>query len=479
MAELHDLTAGETVSALGRGDVGAVELIDHYLERIARLDGGIGAFVTVTGEAARVRAAAAQAELNATEPGERAPLLGLPIAIKDLNATAGVPTKLGSAAFTDWVPAYDDHVVVRLRAAGTVLLGKTATPEFGLPCYTETDIGVPARTPWDTTRMAGGSSGGAAAAVAAGFVPVAQGSDGGGSIRIPASVCGLVGLKPARGRISPGPLGPDSSGLGVLGPLARTVRDAALFLDATAGPMPGDPHWAPPLPPGQTFRAACEREPGRLRIGRYLDSPLDIDVDPQVHAAWEAASDLLRTLGHEVDDVEPPLPAEAIEHFTTVWSVAAATAPVEPSREHLIRPLTRFLRERGRAVSAVDFAGAQAALTGYARRAIAASAGYDAILTPTLAELPRPVGWFTEEGPAEDFERQKRFTPWTAIYNMTGQPAISLPLSMSTADATAPTLPIGIMLVGRPAGEADLLSLAAQVEAAAPWHHRRPPVWNQ
>ncbi|MDQ6937692.1 MAG: amidase [Actinomycetota bacterium] len=481
MGQLHDLTALEAVSALRRGDLGPVELTEHYLDRIERLDAGIGAFVTVTEELARASARHAEEELRRADPAALPPLLGLPTAIKDLNATAGVATKLGSAAFTDWVPDYDDFVVTRLRAAGAISLGKTATPEFGLPCYTETDIGAPVRTPWDTDRLAGGSSGGAAAAVAAGFLPVAQGSDGGGSIRIPASGCGLVGLKPSRGRVSPGPLGPDSTGLGVIGPLARTVRDAALFLDAVAGPMPGDPHWAPPLAPGETFLAACDRRPGRLRIGRYLDSPIATDVDPQVRAAWEGASRLLGDLGHDVEDIAAPIPAEAISHFQTVWAVSAATAVVDPRREHLLRPLTRYLREYGRSVAAVDFARAQSALTGYARRGIAASLRYDAVLTPTVAQLPRPVGWFTVGNPAQDFELQKRFTPWTAMYNTTGQPAISLPMAVSPAvsagDEPHGELPIGVMLVGRPAGEADLLALAAQVEAAAPWLDRHPPVW--
>ena len=188
---------------------------------------------------------------------------------------------------TDFVPPLDDHVVRLLREAGTISLGKTATPEFGLPCYTETDIGPPARTPWDTTRLAGGSSGGAGAAVASGFVPFAQGSDGGGSIRIPASVCGLVGLKTSRGRVSKGPLDIDATRLCVLGPLARTVRDAAAFLDAVAVPQPGDPDPLPPLPPGESFLGWCDRDPGRLRIGRFIDSPMESEPDPQVRDAWE------------------------------------------------------------------------------------------------------------------------------------------------------------------------------------------------
>jgi amidase len=385
-----------------------------------------------------------------------------------------VPTRLGSRAFADWVPDYDDNVVTLLRAAGTISLGKTATPELGLPCYTETDLGPPARTPWDTTRLAGGSSGGAGAAVASGIIAIAQGSDGGGSVRIPASVCGLVGLKTSRGRISKGPMDVDSARLGVYGPLARTVRDAAAFLDAVAGPQPGDPDPLPPLPAGESFLGWCDREPGRLRIGRYLRSPIAAELDPQVRAAWEQASTLLAGLGHEIQDVAAPVPDEAVTAFEAVWAVSAAVAPVPAEREELLRPLTRHLRERGRAVSGPEYARAVGTLNLLARRGITASAHLDAVLTPTVALLPQPIGWFVgQDGdPAADFERQKTFTPYTAIYNTTGQPAISLPLYSS-----AEGLPIGMMLVGRPGGEAPLLSLAAQLEAALPWVDRRPPIW--
>jgi amidase len=483
MTQPHELTALDQAAALARGELTSVELVEHYLARIERLDGELGAFVTVTADQARDAAARADGQrAEARRAGDALPPLhGLPNAIKDLTVTAGVPTAMGSATLRGWVPDTDDNVVVQMRAAGLISLGKTATPEFGLPCYTETDIGPPARTPWDTTRLSGGSSGGAAAAVAAGLVPIAQGSDGGGSIRIPASVCGLVGLKPARGRVSRGPIDGDAAGLSVIGPLARSVRDAAAFLDAVAGPWAGDPHWAPPLPPGETFLAACDRVPGRLRIGRYLQSPIAAEVDEPVRAAWERASQLLESLGHEVIDTVAPIPPEIIPAFEVVWSVSAASAPVDPAQEELLRPLTRYLRERGRAISGVRYNLALGALMTAARRGIAESARFDAVLTPTVAQLPRPVGFFTAGGdPAADFERQKRFTPWTAIYNTTGQPAISLPLYRGADPAAgrdAAELPIGVMLVGRPAGEAALLALAAQLEQAQPWAHHRPPVW--
>lgn len=473
MTDLHDLTALEAAAAVRCGEVSPVELVDHALARIAALEAHVGAFVTITADAAREQARRAEAAVRAGDP--LPPLHGVPTAIKDLNLTKGVPTRFGSRTMTDFVPEFDDHIVTLLRAAGTITVGKTATPEFGLPCYTETDIGPPARTPWDTDRLAGGSSGGAGAAVASGFVPVAQGSDGGGSIRIPASVCGLVGLKPSRGRVSRGPLDLESARLSVLGPLARTVRDAAAFLDAVAIPQPGDPDPAPPLPEGESFLASCDREPGRLRIGRFCESPITSELDPQVRSAWELASTLLAGLGHEIEDVPAPMPPEAVPAFETVWAVSAATIPVAPNRVNELRPLTRHLRERGLSIGAADYAIAQGQLNVFARRGIAATAHLDAVLTPTLAMLPAPIGWFTagDADPAADFERQKRFTPFTALYNVTGQPAISLPLYHSEEG-----LPIGIMLVGRPRGEAALLSLAAQVERALPWIDRRPPIWE-
>ncbi|PZS12465.1 MAG: amidase [Pseudonocardiales bacterium] len=476
MADLHDLSALDAAAAVRRRDVSPVELVEHALDRIARLDSQVGAFVTVTDESAREQAKAAERALgDADDPAGLPALFGVPTAIKDLNLTAGTPTKLGSRIFAGWVPDIDDHVVTLLRAAGTISLGKTATPEFGLPCYTETDIGPPARTPWDTSRSAGGSSGGAAAAVASGFIPIAQGSDGGGSIRIPASVCGLVGLKTSRGRISRGPLDIDSSRLSVLGPLARTVRDAAAFLDEVAIPQPGDPDPLPSLPAGHTFLARCDRDPGALRIGRYLDSPIETDIDPQVRSAWEQATALLTGLGHEVVDVAAPVPPEAIPAFETVWAVSAASVPVDPARTGELRALTRYLRERAAGISGVQYATALGMLNVYARRGIAATAHLDAVLTPTVAMLPRPVGWFigSDDDPAADFESQKRFTPYTAMYNTTGQPAISLPLYQSTDG-----LPIGMMLVGRPRGEAALLALAAQLEGALPWVSRRPAIWS-
>jgi amidase len=476
MAELHDLTALEQAAAVRARRVSPVELVEHYLARIERRNGELGAFVTVTAEQALAEAKRAEEQVGRGDPARLPPLHGVPTAIKDLNLTAGTRTTLGSRLFADFVPPVDDNVVTLLRRAGTISLGKTNTPEFGLPCYTENEIAPPARTPWDPSRSAGGSSGGAAAAVAAGLVPFAQGSDGGGSVRIPASVCGLFGIKVARGRVSNGPIGGDVTGLAWNGPLARSVRDAAALLDAMAVPMPGDPHWAPPLADGAAFLSCAGRDPGRLRIGRYATPVIeDAVLHPDCLAAYEAATKTLTDLGHDVEDIDMPFPPEAIDLFVTVWGVSAASAPVDPAREGELMPLTRWLRERGAATSGAQFVGAISQLQMLTRQWVTRTAGYDAVLSPTLASPPVPVGYFTETGdPAEDFARQLRFTPFTAVYNVTGQPAVSVPMHWTADD---PALPIGVMLAGRPADEATLISLSAQLEDAVPWADRRPPGW--
>lgn len=465
MAALHDLTALEQGDLVRRGEVTPLDLVDHYLERADT----VGAFVTSTPDRARAQAGALAA---AGRPDDASPLWGVPTAIKDLHPTDGVRTTFGSAAYADHVPDESDDVVLTLEAAGMPSLGKTNTPEFGSPCYTEPDVAPPAVTPWDPRRTAGGSSGGAAAAVAAGLVPVAPGSDGGGSIRIPASCCGLVGLKPTRGRISAAPGYGDPVGLATPGPLARTVRDAAALLDVMAGRRVSDPSWAPP--PLGSFLVACDRDPGRLRVARFITPVItDSEVDPTSRAAWDEASAILAGLGHDVVDIEVPLPREAVATFELCWAVLTALSEAPAGREHQLRPLTRWLSDRGRAVSGPEFGLAIGQLRRFAAGALTALAPYDLVLTPTLATLPPFVGELRNDAdPAADFEAQKRFTPWTSAWNVTGMPAISLPLHW-----TDEGLPVGVMLAARPAEEELLLSVSAQLEAEAPWSDRRPPGW--
>lgn len=462
MTELHDLTALEQGQAIAAGETSSADLVEHYLARIEKLNDSLGAFVTVTGDQAR--AAGARGD---------GPLAGVPTAIKDLNSTKGVRTTFGAALLKDHVPDFSDEVVLRIEAAGLPSLGKTSAPEFGEPCYTEPEGYPAAATPWDTSRMAGGSSGGAAAAVSAGLVPLAQGSDGGGSIRIPASCCGIVGLKPSRGRISGGPMYGDPVGLATNGPLARTVRDTAAFLDVMAGRAVGDPFWAPEEQ--HSFLSACDREPGRLRVARFSAPVItDVEVEAAPLQAWEDASRLLESLGHDVIDIEPPMPRDAVPLFETCWAVLSALSVVnlpEESRTQL-RPLTQWLGARGMAVTGPEFGLVLGEIRRTAARTLAALAPYDVILTPTLAMVPQPIGTIRNDAdPNADFEAQKRFTPYTSMWNITGSPAISLPTHHADG------LPVGVMLAAAPGDEATLLSLSAQVEAAAPWLDRTPPCW--
>ncbi|NUP66317.1 MAG: amidase [Nonomuraea sp.] len=466
--ELHELSALEQARAVRDRDVSPVELTRHYLDRIERLGPQVGAYVTVTAEQALDQARRLEKDLP------EGPLAGVPIPVKDLNLVKDVEITFGSAAYRGFVAPVDDTVVERLREAGTVMLGKTATPEFGLPCYTETDVSPPARSPWDPRMSAGGSSGGAAAAVAAGLAPAAQGSDGAGSIRIPASVCGLYGIKPTRGRISFAPIIPDLAGMSTNGPIARTVADAAALLDVMAHNEPGDLYLAPHHE--GTFLACAGRDPGRLRIARYADPVVPgAEVDPEVLAAYENAAKTLADLGHDVVEIPRPFGAELVPQFVTLWYAFACMHPVADEQVPLLRPLTRWLRERGFGTPAPAFLQAQAALQLATRGALTITNAYDAVLTPTVTQPPRPVGWFEDVDDVEEtFERMKRFAAFPAIYNVSGQPAVNLPLHW-----TADGLPIGVMLAGRIGGEGTLISLSAQVEAARGgfWGDRRPAVW--
>ncbi len=468
---LHDLTALEQAAAVRSGDVSSAELTRHYLDRSHRLNDAVGAFALLTDELALRQADAADAAVRAADDGERLPVLhGVVVPIKDLNVVAGVRTRFGSLA-VDVVADYDDDVVVALRTGGTVMSGKTTTPEFGLPAYTESDIGPYARTPWDLTRGAGGSSGGAAAAVAAGLASAAQGSDGGGSIRIPASACGLVGVKPSRGLVPSGPMPDHPSGLGVQGTLTRTVADAAALLGVMVG---RDRAYLEAIYDGPLGDADALRPLAPLLVGRYRTPVIAaVDLDPEVVRAFDDASLVLESLGHQVVEVEVPMPRHAVPHFEDVWSSIAAGIPIPPERERLLRPLTRWLRERGRALTPVQVRAALDAMAAYGEQALERTAHLDVVLTPSLAQLPAPVGAIRDDDdPAGDFDAQKQFTPFTSPYNITGQPAISLPVHW-----TPDGLPVGVQLVGRPMHEQTVLALAAHVERARPWAHRHPEAW--
>ncbi|MEV0427569.1 amidase [Micromonospora sp. NPDC050495] len=469
MAEPHDLTALEQAAAIHRGELSSVELVEHHLRRVDALADTVGAFVTVTPDRARAAARAA----DAVPVDERGPLHGVPTAIKDLTLTAGVRTTFGSAAFADFVPPVDADVVRLMTDAGLVSLGKTTTSELGCSLYSEGLVAPPARNPWHLAYTAGGSSGGAAAAVAAGLVPVAQGSDGGGSLRIPASLCGLVGYKPSRGLVSGGPLGFGAFGLPTNGPLGRTVTDVAALLDVLARPVPGEPYLPPVPPAGGYLAAARDAVPDRLRIGRFTAPMLaDVPVHPDCLAAVDRAAELLTAAGHEVVEVPAPLGPAAWPLFETVWYVLAL-APVPAGRESELLPLTRFLRERGAAVGAGALMAALGELQAQVRLGVRRTAGCDLLLCPTLAAPQAPVGAFAGLDPADDFDQQRRFSPYCAIFNVTGDPSVSLPVGR-----TADGLPVGVLLTGRYGADATLIGAAAQVEHACGGWDQHPAIWR-
>ncbi|MGC5629323.1 amidase [Georgenia sp. Z1344] len=482
MAQIHELTALDLAAAIRSGDVSPTEVAEHTLRRIEALDHRVGAFVHVAADRALADATAAEQVLASASPGPGGspdadslpPFLGVPVPIKDLNQVAGLPLRLGSAAFADNVATLDDGIVTLLSDAGTTMVGKTTTPEFGMPPYTEPDVGPTARTPWDTTRSAGGSSGGAGAAVAAGLVPAAQGSDGGGSIRIPAAACGLVGLLPTRGRISSGPHQTDGVGLTRSGVLTRTVRDTAALLDVLAVPRPGDVYRAPEQ--AGTFLAACDTPPERLRIG-VLREPISIatEVHREALAGVDRAIALLEAMGHEVVDVGVPFGVAEWEAFQPVWATGAAAAPLEPEQEELLVPLTRFLREQGASVTGVEYSNAVTAMHLLTRRTAQVWADVDVVLSPTLSGPPAPVGSMRDDDdPQQDFLDQRAYTPWTSTWNITGAAAISVPLHRARVDDAGPELPFGVHLGGKVGSEALLLGLAAALEAADPWPHVAP-----
>lgn len=468
MSELHHLTALEQLDQLRRAEFTPTELASHYLERIALHD-ELGAFVTVTATDALARASEVASLSTASA------LWGLPIADKDLESRAGVRTTFGSRLFADFVPEESDESVRARDAAGAISLGKTNTPEFGLSSYTENLVARPALSPYETSSGAGGSSGGAAVAVAAGLLPFAPGSDGGGSIRIPAAVCGLVGLKPSRGRV------PTGSGLGSLaglvthGPIARTVADAALLLDAmTEGDYPfatAAPAWD-----GGAYLNAAVRGEGRFQIGVMTSSPwdssYDIVISPEALAALDVATSQLAAIGHGLE----PLTLEPDEsygpNFRTIWQAGAASIPAEGPQLELLEPLTRWLIERGRAVSARQLGEALAALTLFERSIIRQFSKVDVVLTPSLALTPRPLGWYDSADPERNFEQQCQYTPFTSFVNVSGLPAITLPVHH-----TAEGVPMGVQLIGRPGAEHTLLAVGAQLQRRIGWERRHPPQW--
>jgi amidase len=444
----------EQAAAVRRGEVAPHELLDDAIRRAEKANPELNFLVTDCFEQAR-----------ATTPAD-GPFTGVPMLVKDLTETAGVRTTFSSRAFADYVPVTDAAIVRRMKDAGFVVIGKSNTPEFGITAVTESDLNGACRNPWDTSRTPGGSSGGAASAVAAGVLALAHGSDGGGSIRIPASCCGLFGLKPSRGRVSAAPNVSGSLELSQSGPISVSVRDAAAFLDVLAGYESGDAHWAAPRE--RPFLDEVGVDPGRLRIAFTAEPAVPHEVDAALVAVARAAADALAELGHDVIEATPAWVDEgALSAFAKLWQLTPALYPVRD--ESQLMPINQALAHAARETSSVDFAQAVGALQRAARRIVAFWEDVDIVLTPALAKPPVPIGWvFEPEDPWEQFARGGEFTPFTPIVNITGQPAAAVPFDVVDG------LPAGVQLIGPPAGEALLFRLAAQLEAAHPWAARLP-----
>jgi amidase len=450
-------------------DVSFADLVEQATGR--RPPWAARAFVDVDAERALAEAAG-------IGPDDARPFAGVPVAVKASVPVADRPLTYASRLLAKHRPDHSAYLVRRLRDAGFVIVGTTNMSEFGILPTTEPRATGPTRNPWDAQRTPGGSSGGSAAAVAAGMVSVAHGSDGGGSIRIPAACCGVVGMKPSRGRVSPGPdLG--ASFLGVEGVLTRTVAESAQLLDLLGGYEPGDATWAPR--PVEPYAEAIRRHPGRLRIAMTLENPMRRDVEPDAARAVHEAAAMLREFGHEVVEATPPFPGpDSLDVFLQVFGPGVALAIMfgellagRPAREDEIEPLSRAVADFARGLPSTSYLAALSQLQALARSTVAFFADHELLLTPLLASRPLPIGELhgCGERPLEDLARSGGFAPFTALFNVTGQPAISVPLGFG-----ADGLPSAVQLVGRPLAEDTVLQVAAQLELARPWAQHLPPV---
>ncbi len=494
-AEYPSFDAVGLAELVERGEVHPSELVDAAIARIAKINPAVNAVIHTMYDHAR------ECAKHATEVRPKAPLSGVPFLVKDLIQTIrGVPTSSGSRFHRGRIFVEEGTLYRRWCEAGLITLGKTNTPELGIFPVTEPELFGPTRNPWNLGRTSGGSSGGSAAAVASGIVPIAAGGDGGGSIRIPASCCGLFGLKPSRGRMPMGPYVSESwGGFVAEHVLARSVRDSAVAFDATHGVDPGAPYAAPALE--GTMRAAAERDPGRLRIAFHSEPAMPGKVHPDCEAALRDAARLLESLGHVVEERFPAHDAQALgKAFLTVVSVGTAADIAQAERElgrtatpadfELSTWLTAML---GRATSAVDYSAAVRTLQAETRRLARLYSGYDLVLTPTLARPPLAIGELAPKGIEAlslkvlartdalsvlgrvnaielAVERVFEFAPFTELANFTGGPSMSVPLWWNPEG-----MPIGTMLTAELGGERTLFALAGQLERARPWKDRRPP----
>ena len=457
------------------GQVTPVELVDAAIARAEAVNGELNAIVTPLYGRAR--------ELAEGDLPD-GPFRGVPMVLKDLLAEwDGTRITEGSSLAGDFVSTHTQELTSRFLGAGFVPIAKTNTPEFGILPTTEPHRFGATRNPWAADRTTGGSSGGSAAAVAAGVVPVGHANDGGGSIRIPASCCGLFGLKPSRGRVSPGPeFGDVNGGIVAEHVVTRSVRDSAAILDETHGTLPGDPYSAPQ--PSRPYLDEVDAGGDRLRIALLTEALTGVPVDGACADAATETAQWCEALGHHVVDERPPIDGDAfVGQFITSWAsgVAATVGGWEsrlgrPATPDDVEPLTWAMVEMGRATSAADFLLARQGLQRVSRVIGEFMEDVDVWLMPTLAEVPVPLGTFDSppEEPLAGLLRSANFVPFTPLFNVTGQPAASVPLHLSEDG-----IPLGTMLVGRHGDEATVLGLSAQLERAHPWSDRRPPVWAE
>jgi amidase len=442
--------------------VSPLELVQVYLERIQSLDSQLGSFFYVAAESAIADAKAKTEQLAKTRDiRELPPFFGVPTTIKDLNPVAGLPCSYGVAALKQEVAGYDDGVVTRMKMAGFIILGKTAASELGSFPYTEPLGFPPSRNPWNLDYTSGGSSGGAAASLAAGLCPIAQGSDGGGSIRIPAACCGVVGIKPARGRVSNAPVGDYQSGIATQGPLARTVADAAALLDIMSGYVTGDPYWLPN--PEISFLEATRQPLPQLRIAyNFTVSPFP-DASEVTQQGVKDTVQRLETMGHIIEMAVPDCQG-LIEPFTKVWQ-AGAIASLIPLE--LLSPLNHWLGEQ--AGSAGDYLKAVSQMQVISRRIVAFFEQFDVLVLPVYRHQPIRVGEWANLEPEVTLQKIIEWVAPCPPFNASGLPGISIPTGFDENG-----LPVAVQLIGKPAAESTIITLAAQLEAVYPWMHQRP-----
>lgn len=446
------------------------EVAEFFLARIEKLNPTLGAFVTITAD--RALADADRLEKLSRTDADALALFGVPYSIKDLSWTKGIRTTMGSKNFASFIPPADSEYVARLGRAGGILIGKTSTPEFGARPTTEGGFCPTAHNPWNLEHTAGGSSGGAAAASAAGLGPLHQGSDGGGSIRIPSACCGVFGIKPSRGRITNAPVRSEGwGGCSTSGPIARTVRDAAWMLDVMAGPVVGDAYWAPP--PEKPFVEALKERPKKLRLATLCETAFS-DIDKETAEAFESSCQTLHAMGHSLEPIKLDL-SVLMEATSTV--AVAGIGSTEVAEPELIDPITRGTWKAGREITAAQYINALTMMHNLSREIVQRLAPYDALITPTLTRPAVKLGTMPSRDPWKIDKNGKQvhdIYTWTAFvfpFNATGQPAVSIPMGFNQAG-----LPLGLQIVGRPNDEAAIIALAAQFEEARPWKDKLPRV---